>query len=183
VFGEPLAVSGALAGTGSAGAAVVLQEDTFPYSVVDSFTTVGSPQTTSAAGAFRFALPYLAESAKLRVALAADPNIHSRTIAERVALNVTLHVRPATRPGFLRFYGTVTPSPSRSRVPVLLERLIRGRHGEINVVPVSRAKLTRGPHGASRFSRVVRLQPGAYRAVAQTWGLQVTGISRSVQVR
>ncbi len=186
VYGEPLSVFGTLTGTGNAGAAVVLQANYFPYT--KGFSTISAPQLTNAAGAFQFALPQLAGNATLRVALAANPNVHSPGVAEHVSLSVTLHVRPATRRGrhgtvrhgLMRLYGTVMPR--RSRGLVVIERLTRGRHGR-EYVAVGRAGLKPAPHGVSQFSRIVPLHPGAYRVLVQAWGAQVSGLSRTIVVR
>ncbi|MGH2853219.1 MAG: fibronectin type III domain-containing protein [Solirubrobacteraceae bacterium] len=175
VFGKRLSVFGALSGTGNAGVAVVLQADSFPYT--HGFSNIGNSQITDPAGEFMFALPHLSASATLRVALVSNPNVHSRGIIEHVAVSVTLHVRPATHRGFVRFYGTVTPR--QSHAPVVLERLSHGHEYAV----VGHTKLEPAPHGVSQFSRILRLRPGTYRVLVRDYGSQVSGLSHSILVR
>jgi hypothetical protein len=180
-FGEPLSVFGTLSGTGNAGAMVVLQANPFPYT--QGFNNITAPQTTNAAGNFLFAVPRLTQSATLRVTLVTNPNVHSHGVVEHVGVSVTLHVRPTSRRGWVRFYGVV--APRQAHAPVVIERLKRGRRGP-EYVTVGRTKLEHAPYDLSRFSRLVYVRPGrsgTYRAQVRAYGSQVSGLSRSILVR
>jgi hypothetical protein len=177
VFGSPLGVSGTLSGTGNAGVEVVLQGDPFPYT--HGFHNLTSPEQTSATGAFSFPVAGLLESTQLRAATLAKPPILSAVITELVTVRVTFHVRPARRHGFVRLYGTVTPS--EPGVSVAFERLDKAHR----YVPVSGTTVRAGTSGVSRFSRTVRLRRrGLYRALIPIPnGAQVSGRSRSILIR
>ncbi len=181
VFGSPLDVTGTLTGTGAIGVQVVLQANTFPYD--HHFHDITSPEPTNAAGGFSFPIAGLLQSTQLRVATVAKPLVYSPVITELVAVRVALHVRPARRHGFVRLYGTVTPSKAGERVA--FERLDRAQH-RFTVVS---GTVIRGFSEASRFGRVLRLRPGVYRAFvqvaggAQVSGPQVSGRSRPILIR
>jgi hypothetical protein len=176
VFGSPLGLSGTLLGTGNAGVEIVLQANPFPYA--HGFSDVTSPEPTNAAGGFSFPIADLLESTRLRAATVGKPVIYSPVITELVTVRVTLHVRSARRRGFVRLYGTVTPSEPGAKVA--FERLEHGRY-----VPVSGTVIRARPGGISRFARTVRLhRRGSYRALVQVAsGAQVSGRSRSVLIR
>jgi hypothetical protein len=175
-FGAPLEVSGALAGTGDAGVPLVLQGDPFPYT--RGFHDLTSAESTGPTGTFSFPLAGLLQSTELRVATVAKPVITSAVATELVTVAVTLHVRPAQRRGFVRFFGTVAPSAAGAAV-AFERRNSAGRY-----VPVS-GTTARGADGLSRFTRTVRLRRrGLYRAFVEVArGAQISGRSRPVLVR
>ena len=180
VFGSPLTVSGTLAGTGNAGRQVQLQSSPFPY--LSGFKTIAGPMPTSASGSFSFGLAGLTENTQLKVltlAVPGSPATPSRTIAERVAPRVSLHLRSSGRPGFVRMYGTVAPALPGGRVGLQLIR--RGAKPRW----IASAPLKRAGIGESRFSRVVRIRgAGLYRVfVPVTTGKLVAGHSRPLLIR
>jgi hypothetical protein len=176
VFGSPLGLVGTLSGTGNAGVEVVLQANPYPYT--HGFKDLTSPVPTDATGDFSFPIAGLLESTQLRVATLGKPTILSPVITELVAVRVTLHVRPARRRGFVRLYGTVTPSEPGARVA--FERSEHGRY-----VTVSGTTIRAPADGVARFHRTVRLRRrGLYRALVQvTVAAQISGRSRPVLIR
>ncbi len=176
VFGSPLELTGTLSGTGNAGVAVVLQADPFPYT--HGFHDVTSAVPTDAAGDFSLPVAGLLQSTQLRAATAGKPTIYSPVVTELVAVRVTLHVRPARRPGYVRLYGTVTPGEPGAGVA--FERFDHGRY-----VLVSGTTVRTRASGVSRFARTLRLRRrGLYRALVQVAsGAEVSGRSRPVLIR
>lgn len=177
VFGAPLSVSGTLSGTGNAGVEVVLQANPFPYT--HGFHDLTAPVPTDAAGSFSLPVAGLLESSQLRAATVGKPTIYSPVIAELVTVRVTLHVRPARRRGYVRLYGTVTPSEPGAQVA--FERLSHGQY-----VTVSGTTVRPRAGGVSRFSRTLRLRRrGLYRVLVLLpgGGPEVSGRSRPVMIR
>jgi hypothetical protein len=160
-FGRPLTLSGTAAGPESAGVQVVVQENPFPYN--RGFQDITAPQTVGAGGSFSFSLPGLFESAQLRVATAARPLAYSPPVQTLIAVRVTLHARRTRRHGYVRLYGTVTPSEPGARVA--FERWQHGRYA-----PVSGTRIAGAAGTSSRFARVLRMHHGgrycAFVAVA-----------------
>jgi hypothetical protein len=176
LFGSPFSIEGTLSGTGSVNAAVVLQVNPFPYLI--GFKTIGNPELTNADGGFSFSVPGLSQNTQLRVATVGTPKVTSGTLLERVAVLVTLHLRPAGRHGYARLYGTVTPGESGAQVGFQL--LSPGHRPKT----VSTTLITGGTPTVSRFSRIVRIRhAGLYRAVV--WvvsGAQVSNRSRAILI-
>jgi len=172
-FGRPLRLSGTVSGTGAAGTPVEVQADAFPYD--HGFHPITGPLAADAAGNFSFLIPGLTQTTELRVATLTKPVAYSPISIERVAVLVTLHVRPTRRRGMVRLYGTVTPSEPYAGVA--FERRAGGRY-----VTVSG---TRVHGGGSRFGRTIRLRHrGFYRALVLTaGGAQISGRSAPVLIR
>ena len=176
VFGRPLSVSGTLSGTGNAGIEVLLQGNTFPYT--HGFHDLTSAEPTDASGAFSFPVADLLASTQLRAVTVARPSVLSPIVTEVVTVRVTLNVRRARRHGFVRLYGTVTPSePGASVAFELMTRAHR-------YVAIS-GTVVHGAGGVSSFARTVRLRRrGLYRAlVPVAAGAQISGRSRPVLIR
>jgi hypothetical protein len=77
---------------------------------------------------------------------------------------------------FARFYGTVTPAEDGAHVGIL--RIVHGRGALIGGTVLRHHNAT-----SSSFSRVVRVQSGAYRVLAQvTSGAQVSNYSRTLLI-
>jgi hypothetical protein len=177
VFGRALTVSGTLSGTGNGGVDVVLQGAPFPFA--HGFHDITSPELTSATGAYSFPLTSLLETTELRVATVAKPIVHSAIATESVALDVTLHVRPTHRRGYVRLFGSATPDVAGARVA--FER----RSSKHRYVTVS-GTIVKGTVGeGGHFSRIVRLsRRGVYRALVQIpSGAQISGRSTPILIR
>ncbi|HXA53642.1 MAG TPA: hypothetical protein VNV37_02090 [Solirubrobacteraceae bacterium] len=173
-FGHPLTVSGTASGPDSAGVEVVLQESPYPYN--RGFQDITSPQQVDGAGHFSFPLTGLFESAQLRVATAAAPLAYSPPLGELVMARVTLHAHRARRRGYVRLYGSVTPS--EPGVGVAFERLSGGRWALVG------GTILKGPAGShSHFARTLRLHRGRCRALVKlTGGALASGRSAPVTV-
>jgi hypothetical protein len=174
VFGSPFSIGGTLTGTGGANHQVILQANPFPY--LGSFTDIGSPASTDAAGSFSFRVPSFSQSTELRVRTLDALPTYSQAVAVHVAVLVTFHARPTRNRGFVRLDGTVTPSEVGA--PVIFQ-WVRSNRGPVKVGGVV---VRRGTASFSRFSAVVSIRHGGlYRAVVKvTNGKQVSGASRTI---
>lgn len=177
VFGGPFTISGVLSGTGAASRAIVLQANPFPY--LGGFKTTTPPQLTSATGAFSFRVANLMGSTQFRVAVAGVSPIYSQAVMARVAVRVSMSLSSTGRPGFVRMYGTVTPTEVGARVGFQLMRPGLGWQTVTGTV-VRNANAS-----TSRFSRVVHVRRGGlYRAIVRVNNEKlVSGHSRPLLVR
>lgn len=173
----PFTVSGQVSGTDSAARAIVLQANPFPY--LGGFKNVGSPELTDANGAFSFPVAGLQLDTELRVATVGAPLVASTARIELVAVRVTLHLRPSFRHGYVRLYGTVTPSEAGAHVSFQLLR-----HGRAPRY-VGGTVVRRAISSVSQFSGLLRIRrPGLYNAyVTVVSGAQVSNRSRPILIR
>jgi hypothetical protein len=177
VFGSPFVVRGIVSGTNSANRAVVLQATGFPF--LAGFKPITNSQLTSATGSFAFSVPGLSLTSHLRVATVEARPIVSEVVVERVAPRITLHVAPTNRPGFVRFYGVVTPGQPGAFVAFQLLR--RGAKPK----SVGSRLIMSRVRSHSRFrSKVLHLRhTGLYRArIYVVSGGQVSGTSRVILI-
>jgi hypothetical protein len=177
VFGSGLAVTGSLAGTGSANRAVALQANPFPY--LAGFKMLGNPTITGSDGSFSFQIRALLQTTQLRVVTLDKPLAQSRALVERVAVRVSAHLRPTGRHGFVRMYGTVTPAEAGA---VVRFQLLRAGRPPLTVASTT---VTRGSARHSRFTRVIHVRHRCLlRAFVQVAsGAQVSNGSRPILVR
>jgi hypothetical protein len=176
VYGNTLFVEGTLSGTGAANQQVQLEANPFPY--LGGFKAVGNREVTNTTGGFSFAFPGLLENAQMRVVTTNKPRVSSPVVLESVAVRVSLHVRRTRRHGFARLYGTVTPAEVGALVGF---QLLKPGHRSVNVggTIVREATAT-----VSRFSRVVRVHRGLYKALVKVSdGAHVSGYSAPVLIR
>jgi hypothetical protein len=157
-FGGTVTVQGTLSGTGNASRVVVLQANPFPYT--SGFQSVGNPSVTLANGEFKFVLLNQEQSTQFRVFSTPGKPVVSAVTTENVAVRVSSHVARTKRRGFARIYGTVTPAVIGAQVGIL--RIAKG-HGILagGTVVKPRNSIT------GQFSRVVRVQKGAYRVLVK----------------
>jgi hypothetical protein len=176
VYGDTPFVEGTLSGTGAANHAVQLEANPFPY--LGGFKVVGNPELTNASGGFSFALPGLAENAQIRVVTLGRPLVSSPVAVEGVAVRVTLHARATRRRGYARLYGTVTPAEAGALVGF---QLLEPGHRSVNV---GGTVVRQGTSAVSRFSRVVRVRRGLYKALIKVSdGAHMSGYSAPVLIR
>ena len=123
LFGGPITVQGTLSGTESAGRAVVLQANQFPFTA--GFQNVGNPELTTATGSFSFPVLGLSQATQFRVVTTTNPPVISPVAVENVAVRVDGHVGRARRRHFARIHGTVTPAEDGMQVGIL--RIVHGR--------------------------------------------------------
>jgi hypothetical protein len=174
-FGSPVTVEGTLSGTYAANHEVELQANAFPY--LGGFQLVGNPELTNAAGGFSFPYLGLTENAQLRVVTVGKPEISSPVILEGVAVRVSFHVRSTRRRGYARLYGTVTPAEVGALVGFQLLRPGKSVNKGGTVVKTATPSY-------SKFSRVVRIQHGLYKALVQvTDGAHVSSYSAPIMIR
>ena len=175
VFGSTFLVEGTLSGTGAANHPVELQANPFPY--LGGFQTVGNAELTNATGGFSFPYLGLLENAQLRVVTVGKPAVSSPVLVENVAVHVSLHVHATHRHGYARLYGTVAPAEVGALVGFQL--LKPGRSLNRGGTTVNAGTAT-----VSKFSRVVRVQRGLYRALVKVSdGAHVSAYSPPVLIR
>ncbi len=176
VYGNTLFVEGTLSGTGAANQQVQLEANPFPY--LGGFKAVGFREVTNATGGFSFPFPGLLENAQMRVVTVGKPLVSSPVVLESVAVRVSLHVRKTRRHGFARLYGTVAPAEVGALVGF---QLLKPGHRSANVG----GTIVRGATATvSRFSRVVRVHRGLYKALVKVSdGAHVSGYSAPVLIR
>jgi hypothetical protein len=175
-FGGPFVVEGTLSGTGSANHAIRLEANAFPY--LTGFQPVGNPELTSATGGFSFPFVGLLANTQLRVATIGKPLVVSPVIIEGVAVRVSIHVHSTKRRGFARIYGTVAPAEVGALVGF---QLLKPGHRSVNV---GGTVVTAGTATVSRFSRVIRVHHGLYKALVRVSdGAHVSAYSAPLAIR
>jgi hypothetical protein len=173
-YGGNVFVQGTLSGTGSAGAAVALQANAFPY--LGGFANIGNAELTTASGGFSFPVFGLTQVTQFRVVTMSSHPVVSPIAVGYVAVRVTSHVGRSSRRHFARIYGTVTPAEDGAQVAIL--RIAHG-HG----VLVGGTLLRHRSATSSVFSRVVRVHAGAYRVLVRvTSGAQISNYSRPLLI-
>jgi hypothetical protein len=114
----------------------------------------------------------------LRVATLDNPPAYSTVGTESVAVSAALHISRTHKPGYDRFYGTVSPAEPGALIGY--ERL-KARKGFVNI---GGGALAAGGSGNSSFSKVLKIHSGVYRVFVQTnGGAQVSNVSQTVSVR
>jgi len=175
-FGTAMSIVGSLAGTGAASHEVVLQASQFPF--LGGFATLGAPQLTNTSGQFAFQVTGLSQNTHLRVATLDTRPIYSSTVNVDVAVRVTLRARATRRKGYVKLYGTVSPSVPGASVAFQLLRAGRGP------LTISGTTTKRGSASAASFSATVFVahgRGGSYRAfVKAPDGGHAPGYSRAV---
>jgi len=172
LYGDPLSVEGTLSGTDGPNHLIQLQANQFPY--LGGFQNVGNAVLTSATGSFVLPFVGLLGNAQIRVVTLGSPTVISPVLLEGVAVRVTFHARATGRRGYARLFGSVTPAQVGSLVGF---QLLKPGHRSSNVggtvVKVG-----------SRFSRVVHVRPGLYKALVQVNdGAYVSSYSAPVLIR
>jgi hypothetical protein len=157
-FGGTVTIQGTLSGTDNANRPVVLQASPFPYT--SGFQQVGNPGLTLANGEFKFVVLNQEQSTQFRVVSTPGKPVVSAVTQENVAVRVSSHVARTKRRGFARIYGTVTPAVIGAQVGVL--RIAKG-HGILAGGTVVKPRNSI----SGQFSRVVRVQKGAYRVLVK----------------
>ena len=175
-FGSPVTIEGTLSGTGSAGAAVQLQENQFPYTA--GFVNVGNAELTLANGSFVFDELGVAVNTQYRVV---SGNVASIDVPVSVGLGVILHTRATgthKRPT-VRFSGTIAPAEPSARIA--FERLV---HTSWKVVGGTVAQIA-VKNGVVSFAKTLRIYRGGFfRAlVLPVEGAHVSGYSQTAVVR
>ena len=175
-FGSPVTIEGTLSGTGSAGAAVQLQQNEFPYTT--GFVNVGNAELTLPNGAFVFNVLGVALNTQYRVV---SGNVASVDVPVSVGLSVTLHTRATGthRRPTVRFGGTIAPAEPSARIA--FERLV-GTSWKVVGGTVAQVAVT---NGVVSFAKTLRIYHGGFfRAlVLPVEGAHVSGYSPTAVVR
>jgi hypothetical protein len=178
-YGKPFTIEGALGGTGATGRQVVLQSSPFPF--IAAFAPIASPLATNSTGGFVFSVGGLTQNSELRVATLETPPLSSSIITVRVAVQVTLHMRPTGRRGYVRLYGTVTPAVAGA--PVSFQLIRPG----LSPVTVAGTVVKQGTRRVGRFSSLVFIRHGrggSYQALVRVAnGQLVSGSSSAILLR
>ena len=175
-FGSPVTIEGTLTGTGSAGAAVQLQQNEFPYTT--GFVNIGNAELTLPTGGFVFNVLGLALNTEYRVV---SGNVASVDVPVSVGLSVTMHTRATgthKRPT-VRFSGTIAPAEPSARIA--FERLVHTSWKTVGGT-VAQVAVT---NGVVSFAKTLRIYHGGFfRAlVLPVEGAHVSGYSPTAVVR
>ncbi|MGK2878418.1 MAG: hypothetical protein ACSLFF_07575 [Solirubrobacterales bacterium] len=152
-YGKSIQVTGALKGKPSAGVAIVLQANPFPYT---AYTTVVGA-TTSGTGAYAFTVQPLINT-RYRIATTTEtPQVISGELAQIVNQRVSFSVSDKTpkKGALVRFYGSVTPARDGSNVSV------QRRTSTGGWATVKRIKLTDAGDIRSSYSKRIRVYKDA----------------------
>ncbi|HXR13158.1 MAG TPA: hypothetical protein VN740_00780 [Solirubrobacteraceae bacterium] len=175
-YGGAVTVEGTLSGTGSAGAAVQLQQSAFPYT--EGFSDIGNPELTLANGTFVFNELGIALNTEYRVV---SGTVASAAVGVSVSVAVTLnaHATGTHRHPSVFFSGTIAPGEPSARIA--FERLV-GTSWKVVGGTVAKVAVNNGVVG---FSKTVRINVGGFfRAlVLPVEGAHVSGYSQTVVIR
>jgi hypothetical protein len=174
-YGGAVTIEGTLSGTGSAYAAVQLQQAAFPYT--EGFSDIGNPELTLANGTFLFNELGLALNTEYRVVTGL---VASAAVAVSVSVAVTLnaHATGTRKHPTVSFSGTIAPAEPSARIA--FERLV-GTAWKVVGGTVAKVTVNNGVVG---FSKTVRVNSGGfYRAlVLPVEGAHVSGYSETAVV-
>ncbi len=174
VVGAPVTITGVLAGTSAANHLVALQASPYPYTA--AFTSVGSPQASSATGRFSFRVASLARNTEFRVVTLDPKPAESKPITELASVRVTLHVRTSSHRGLDRLYGTVSPVEVGAHVLLQLEKTSAPR----NPPKTEKAEeKDEGPRFGTAFSGVVKRATKSFSRFSVVVSLKSTGRYRA----
>jgi hypothetical protein len=175
-YGGAVTIEGTLSGTGSAGAAVQLQQSAFPYT--EGWSDLGNPELTLVNGSFVFNELGLALNTQYRVVSGA---VASAPVGVSVSVAVTLdaHASGTKKYPSVNFSGTIAPAEPSARIA--FERLI-GTSWKVVGGTIAKVTVNNGVVG---FFKTVRVNKGGfYRAlVLPVEGAHVSGYSQTVLVR
>ncbi|HEY1774902.1 MAG TPA: hypothetical protein VGG41_01970 [Solirubrobacteraceae bacterium] len=175
-YGGSVTIEGTLSGTGSAGAAVQLQQSAFPYT--EGWTDLGNPELTLANGTFLFNELGIALNTQYRVVSGA---VASAPVGVSVAVAVSLiaHAKGTHKRPTVNFSGTIAPAEPSARIA--FERLV-GTSWKVVGGTVAKVAVNNGVVGF--FKNVHVNHGGFYRAlVLPVEGAHVSGYSQTVLVR
>jgi hypothetical protein len=177
-YGGSVTVEGTLSGTGSAGAAVQLQQSQFPYT--EGWSAVGNPELTLASGAFVFNVLGVALNTQYRV-VSLSGTVASAAVGVSVAIAVSLnaHATGTHKHPTVHFGGTIAPAEPSARIA--FERLV-GTSWKVVGGTIAKVAVNNGVVGFSKTIRVHR--GGFFRAlVLPVEGAHVSGYSQTALVR
>ncbi|MEA2468588.1 MAG: hypothetical protein QOJ57_2714 [Thermoleophilaceae bacterium] len=177
-YGDPVAVSGQIVGSGAKGAEVTLFGRAFPFT--DPFVQFGNTVVADANGNYLFILASALSTAQFEVRAGTDPAFTSSIQTLQVSSKVSLYVRDKVRKGRkLRFHGIVAPGQDG----IVVEIQKRKRDGSFGVF--ARTTLRHRSDGRSSYSvRKTLRRRGIFRAwVGSAGGVVVPGTSREHSVR
>jgi hypothetical protein len=156
-FGDPLAITGTLAGTGAAGSVVVLQQNPYPFTT--GFEELGSPGVIPPSAAFALDAGTPAVTTQYRVVTVGpgDPVVSGTlTVFVGLALTLTETSHKARDDTYdVHFAGLIRPTDDDARVS--LQELI---HGRWKFVSATRSR--RAASAQSRYAITLRLRHGGY---------------------
>jgi hypothetical protein len=165
VYGTPFVFTGTLKGQDSSNHRIALEASPFPF--LESFTIIGFPGVTNAAGAFAFRVGNLLTTTQFRVITLDSLPLFSPVVTVTVVPRVVLHVRSSSQRGIVRMYGTITPAVNGAKVELQVQKAVRPGRNEVAVKWVNEFVTVAKKAGASasRFSVVATIAHGGrYRA-------------------
>ncbi len=175
--GQPLVLSGTLAGTDNANRKIAIQQTPFPFTA--PFGPLGNQLVTDAAGNFSLPVLSLPITTELRVVVAGREDIASPPITVGLAVRVSTSVtRTRVRRGrSIRFSGTIRPA--RVGVPVQVQKLTST--GRWTVVGTATARTRTADYAV--YGKTVKVpRGGSYRIFVASAGDVVANAGRTVKV-
>jgi hypothetical protein len=180
-LGGPTTLVGSLTGTGSAGRAVAIQGNPWPY--VQGFIPVGNALLTDAQGAFSLPVLSVGITTQYRAVVVGRPSVASAPVVVGVVVRVGTQVRIRRharrhRKGIVRFSGIIRPA--HVGAPIAVQKRIRG-----NWVTIAQTVTRAGGASFSRYRKRVRLLRGGVFRVFATIpdGSYVSNRGRIVHLR
>lgn len=174
-YGKSVVVSGTVTGNPSAGLAIKLQANAFPYA---GFVDVAT-SASSATGAYSFTVSPRVNT-RYRVVTVDAPTVESSELFQTVAQKVSFRVSDKTpkRRSRVRFYGSVAPANDGGYVQVQ-KMTSTGAFKTVTKILLIDAGDT-----ASRYSRKIRIsRSGVYRILAPATTSVGEGNSKVISLR
>jgi hypothetical protein len=163
-YGDPVAVSGVIVGSGASGAQVSLFGRAFPFT--DPLIQFGNTVIADSQGTYLFILSSALSTAQFEVRAKTNPAFTSAIQTLQVSSKISLHAPGSLRKGHkAHFWGIV--SPAQDGIVVQIQKLRKG--GAFTTFATT--TLRHRPDGASSYS--VRRYPrgsGTFRAVVLSAG-------------
>jgi hypothetical protein len=162
-YGDPVAVSGVIVGSGASGAQVSLFGRAFPFT--DPLVQFGNTVISDSQGTYLFILSSALSTAQFEVRAKTNPPFTSEIQTLAVSSKISLHAPGSIRRGHkAHFWGVV--APGQDGIVVQIQKLRRGAF-----TTFATTTLRHRPDGASSYS--VRRYPrgsGTFRAVVLSAG-------------
>ena len=168
-YGDPVAVSGQIVGTGANGAQVSLFGHSFPYT--DPFTQFGNTVIADSQGNYLFILAHALSNSIFEVRAKTNPAFTSAPQQLHVSSKISLHAPSRVKPRHrVHFWGIVQPTQDG----IVVE--IQKRQKDGSWVLFTRTTLQPRPAGGSRYTTRKKLfHSHTFRAVVHSTGGIVDG--------
>ena len=175
--GQPLTLSGTLAGTDNAGRRIAIQQTPFPFTT--PFAPLGNQLITDAAGNFSVPLLSLGLTTQFRVVVVGREDIASPPVTVPLAVRVSTDTTRTRveRGRKIRFSGSIRPA--RVGVPVEVQKLTTTGRWQVVGTATSR---TKSADSAVYGKTVTVPRGGSYRVFVASTGEVAANAGRTVRI-